>query len=165
MRRPALGGRIAAQTVRFLSVCLLTGFALLAAPTADQAAASKSWCRTDPIVLIDGHVTDIFVAAPLTAPLLVTGPTQVVVTVPSGVDAWLVLADLGLGRGEEVSFEESDEIRETRQGVEVRVAVYVPATDDAMPVMVEVAPRLLGILWPDRAEGVANEWVVVESLV
>jgi hypothetical protein len=47
----------------------------------------------------------------------------------------------------------------TDNGIEVLVEVFVPATDDEMPVRVEFAPRILGILWPASAEGTANSWV------
>jgi hypothetical protein len=138
---------------------------LLIGTTVAGAAASKGWCRTDPVVLIDGAIADIFVSAPLTAPLQVTGPTEVVVTVPVGVETAVVLTDLGFGRGETVTFKESKRLRRTAEGVQVKVAVRVPARDDAMPVRVEFAPRILGILWPDSAEGTANDWVVLRSTI
>lgn len=121
--------------------------------------AARMWCRTDPIVLIDGTIVDIFVLGPLTAPMQVTGPTEVVVTVPVGVDASLVAHDLGFGKGETVAFAESRALRVTSRGIQVQVDVRVPAIDDAMPIRVEFAPRIIGILWPESAEGTANSWV------
>ena len=49
---------------------------MLPALTVREASASKAWCRTDPVVSIGGYVTDIFVAGPLTAPLLVIHGTR-----------------------------------------------------------------------------------------
>jgi hypothetical protein len=144
---------------------LLVALAALLLLTVQGASASKGWCMTDPVVAIDGQLADIFVAAPLDAPLLVTGPTQIVVAVPVGVDAWLVASDLGFGKGEEVSFTESRALRVTNEGIEVRVAVYVPATDGAMPVKVDFAPNVIGLLQPASAQGTANEWVRLTTVL
>jgi hypothetical protein len=142
----------------------LAGFpAALAAlaATSRGAEARRAWCRADPIVVIDGAIVDIFVSAPLgelvTALLTVTGPNQIVVTVPNGVNAWLLLSDLGFGRGNTVSFAQSADLQKTDDGVQVRVDVYVPAKG-SFPVRVDFAPRLLGILSPESTEGVTNSW-------
>ena len=45
----------------------------------------------------------------------------------------------------------------------MEIEAYVPATDDAMPVRVEFAPRAVGILWPASAEGTANEWITLRT--
>jgi hypothetical protein len=137
--------------------------ALLLALQVQGATAGLGWCRSDPVVTIDGRLADIFVSAPLDAPLKVTGPTKIVVTVPVGVEARLVLADLGFGKGEEVSFAQSRALKKTATGIEVQVAVYVPATDGTMPVKVEFAPGLLGLLRPASAQGTANAWVVLNT--
>ena len=142
------------------ALVLACGAATVAAP---EAGAYRTWCRTDPVVSVGGVVVDVFVSGPLNAPTLVTGPTLVVVTVPRGVDAWLVASDVGFGRGERVSFEESGALRATVGGVEVRVDVYVPSRDDDMPVLVEFAPRVVGLLAPASAEGTANRWVSLEA--
>ena len=138
------------------------GASALAIPAAlglRDAGAARAWCRTDPIVLIGGTVVDVFVLGPLTALLQVTGPTEVVVTVPVGVSASLLLPDLGFGRGEVVSFAQSAALVRNANGIQVKVDVRVPAKDSSMPVRVEFAPRILGILKPASAEGTANRWV------
>jgi hypothetical protein len=129
------------------------------------ASAGFGWCRSDPVVLIDGHIADIFVTGPLTAPLQVTGPNEIVITTPPDVDSYLVLSTLGFGRGEIVRFETSPSLKRTASGVEVKVAVYVPATDSSMPVGVEFAPDVVGVLWPERVEGTANSWVVLRTVI
>ena len=146
---------------RFISAALFAALAPVVA--ARRVDAGRAWCRTDPVVSIAGDVADIFTSAPLTAPLLVTGPTEIVVTVPEGVPAAVVLTDLGFGKGEVISFQESSKLRATDRGVEVLIKVRVPATDDTMPVRVEFAPRIIGILWPASAEGTANSWVVLRT--
>ena len=91
------------------------------------AQAGMGWCKNDPVVLIDGQLADIFVSAPLDAPLKVTGPTEIVVTLPVGVDASIVLTDLGFGQGERITFGASRALRVTSEGIQVRIAVHVPA--------------------------------------
>jgi hypothetical protein len=153
--------RLARRQILFCLI-LLT---LLGVPFAQSASASKAWCRTDPVIVVNGQVTDVFVAGPLTALLQVTGPTQILVTVPVGADAWLLLSDVGFGQGVSVSFAESSELSTTNSGTEIRVEVFVPANDESMPVRVEVAPRILGILWPASAEGTSNNWIAMETRV
>lgn len=138
---------------------VLLVFGMLSTIAAPSAFAARAWCKTDPIVLIDGELADILVSSSLLAPLKVTGPTQIVVTVPEGVSTLLVLADLGFGRGQVVTFQQSPELKVTDAGIQVQIAVFVPSRDNKLPVAVEFAPRLLGLLAPERAEGFANRWV------
>ena len=145
---------------RKLALALAALVYLVALPGAD---AHRTWCRTDPVVVIGGTTADIFVAGPLDAPLLVTGPTEIVVTVPVGVDAWLVASDLGFGYGDVVEFAQSPRLRQTATGIDVEVRVLVPARE-AMPVLVEFAPRLLGLLSPASAEGTANTWITLRTV-
>lgn len=145
---------------RMLALALAALVHLIAFPGAD---AHRTWCRTDPIVAIDGTTADIFVAGPVDAPLIVTGPTEIVVTVPVGVDAWLIASDLGFGYGDVVSFAQSHRLRQTAAGIDVEVQVLVPARE-AMPVLVEFAPRLLGLLSPASAEGTANTWITLRTV-
>src|SRR5688572_15001454 len=102
MDQPINPARPASSAVRTLSrrAALTSAPAALAALAALAAAARgvdarRAWCRTDPIVIIDGAIVDVFVSAPLgelvTAILTVTGPNKIVVTVPEGVNAWLLL--------------------------------------------------------------------------
>ena len=122
------------------------------------AQGSRGWCRSDPFIAIEGVVVDIFCTASLEAPLYVTGPTQIVVSVPVGVSGALVVAGVGFGRGEEVRFEEANRLKQSADGIELEVGVYVPAVG-ALPIGVELAKNLAGILEPTTAEGVSNEWI------
>jgi hypothetical protein len=148
--------RISILIVAFL---LASGTAFFAAP---EAGAYRTWCRSDPIVIIDGVLVDIFVAGPLEAYSLVTGPTEIVVSVPPGVDAWLVVSDIGFGQGELVRFEESKALKVRERGIDVKVEVFVPTTED-IPVRVEFAPRIVGLLAPTSAEGASNDWVTLKA--
>src|SRR3954463_8012586 len=98
--------------------------ALGAATTNFQPSlAGRGWCRSDPLVLIGGILVDIFCTAHLTTMLRVTGPTQIVITTPPGVPASLVLGGIGFGRGEKVSFGQSDQLLKVGSVVDVEVEV------------------------------------------
>jgi hypothetical protein len=132
---------------------------------APGASAARAWCRTDPLIVVDGTLADVFVSGPLTAPLKVTGPTKMIVTVPEGVKAHLILQDLGFLRGYDFKFVQSSELQKTDKGIEIRIEVYVPARDSSMPIKVEFSPRLLGILAPEGVEGTANEWITLDTVL
>ncbi len=148
------------------SVCRALGFAILALGLiGPSASAGVGWCRTDPVVVIDGHLADIFVSARFDDLSKVNGPTEIVVSTPVGVDAELVIATTGFGYGEKVRFVESESLEVTSEGIELRIKVRVPARIDAMPIRVEFAPRVVGVLQPDEAEGHANEWISLRPLL
>jgi hypothetical protein len=123
-------------------------------------AASRGWCRSDPFIAIEGVVIDIFCTAPLEAPWYVTGPTEIVVSVPVGVSAALVVAGVGFGHGEVVRFEEKSRLKQLADGLELEVGVYVPANRE-LPIGVELARNLVGILTPTTAEGLTNQWITL----
>ncbi len=141
---------------------------LALALTVHNAAAARPrqagvhWCRTDPVVVIHGQIADVFVSVPLDALRKVNGPTEIVITTPVEVGASMAAPGVGFGYGEKVMFEESPALEITPDGIEVRIKVQVPARDD-IPVRVEFAPRVVGVLAPDRAEGTANEWISLRS--
>lgn len=130
--------------------------------TSSPAGAGAGWCRSDPIMLIQGNIVDIFVTGPLLAPLQVTGPNQIVVRTPPGIDSTLLLAGPGFGRGEKVTTETAHHLKVHDDEFEVEVRVYVPARSN-IDIGVEFAPNILGILAPDTAEGKANKWVTLRT--
>ena len=145
-------------------VCRALGVAILALGFIDpSASAGVGWCRTDPVVVVDGRVADIFVSARFDDLSKINGPTEIVVSTPVGIDAELVIATAGFGYGEKVRFVQSESLQVTSQGIEVRVKVRVPARVDAVPVRVELAARVVGVLQPDEAEGNANNWIPLRS--
>ena len=157
-------GRTRRDAVRLLGLAAL---ALPAALVPRAAAATHGWCRTDPIVRIDGQTADILLSSHLEMRLLATGPAEVVVAVPTGVSARLVATDPGFGgNGYDVRFEESGRLDDDEQVLEVRIKVYAPALDGlhgALPVRVDFTPRGDGRLVPGRAIGLANEWVTLRT--
>ena len=154
--------RIPAQSRLLVVVTMVTLAFIVMAP---GASAARAWCRTDPIVVIDGTLADVFVSGPLLAPLKVTGPTKLIITVPEGVTTRMILTDLGFLRGYDYKLKQSSDLQKTSEGIEVRVDVYVPARDSSMPIKVEFAPRLLGLLWTDSAEGTANQWITLNTVL
>ncbi len=153
-------------TVQRRLICRTLGFAILGLGLlGPSASAGVGWCRTDPVVVIDGHLADIFVSARFDDLSKVNGPTDIVVSTPVGVDAELAIATAGFGYGEKVRFVQSESLKVTSEGIELRIKVRVPALDDAMPIRVEFAPRVVGVLQPAEAEGHANEWISLRSLL
>lgn len=129
--------------------------------TGQGAVAGRVWCRTDPVLLIDGRLVNITVAGPLTAILQVTGPTKIEVLVPKGVNAKVLISDLGFGRGYETTVREANNLSQTKRHNEIHVRAYVPARNSSMPVLLETAPGLLRLLRPVQSEGTANSWVTM----
>ena len=144
---------------------LLGLLALLLALAPFDARATIAWCKTDPVVTIDEQVADIWVSSTSEAFTAATGPTQIVITVPVGASTTYVVADLGFGHGYDVQFAESPSLKVTASGMEVHVAVYVPTGDSTLPVLVEFAPRVVGILAPASAEGTTNAWIDLGTLL
>ncbi len=158
--RRAAGANMIPGRARGTRAVFLAIMAVVVATGAVDAA--RAWCRSDPVVEIGGEIADVFVSAPAEAPTLVKGPTRVVITVPKGVSARLVVADPGFGKGTKVSFDKSKQLRTTKAGTEVHVWVYVPASEN-MPVRVEFAPHVVGVLDPATAEGTANKWIPLRT--
>jgi hypothetical protein len=103
------------------------------------------------------------VSIPIEDVTQVTGPTQFIVTTPVGVNEAVLLTSPGFGYGETVTFQESNALKITSSGIQLRIAVFVPATDSTIPVLVEFAPRLIGILAPTSATGTTNQWIVFKA--
>jgi len=133
----------------------------LAFSSAAPAAASVGWCRSDPVVLVNLTLADVFTSAQIQDLTKVTGATQIVIVTPIEVFATLATPGLGFGYGEFVTFQKSSHLKFTSAGIQVMVKVFVPSTDNAMPIRIYFAPRIVGLLQPMSAEGHANSWVVL----
>jgi hypothetical protein len=131
--------------------------ALLFTLTVPGASATVGWCRSDPVVMIDGKVAHVWVSSTNAMRDAATGPIRVVITVPVGVSTRLLATDRGFGYGYEVTFQESEQLG-TKNGPRVQVDVYAPATDSSLPVVVDFIPRNSDLA-PASASGTANAWV------
>jgi hypothetical protein len=108
-------------------------------------------------------VVDIFLSAPIDAPLNVTGPNEIIVIIPDTLSGSVVAETQGFGKGEKVTIVQSPDLQVTEQGIEVQIKVFVPVNDYKMRVHVEFAPRVVGLLAPDREKGLANDWIVLKT--
>jgi hypothetical protein len=142
--RTAVGGCVAAGTrfARRVIAPVVLVLAVFAFGT-PRAAADIGWCRTDPGVAVGGQVVNIFVSAPPEILTAATGPTAVVVSVPVGIEAEVLWTDPGFGYGETVTIVESSRLRASRGGLQIIVAVTVPASAK-LPVLVEIVPESAG---------------------
>jgi len=148
--------------VNLLAAALAFAFML---QTAAPASASIGWCRSDPVVVLDLAVADVFVSAQLSDLTKITGATEIVIVIPSTVQTVVGIPTLGFGYGEHIQFELSNGLKATSSGIELRVKVFVPSTDSSMPIQVEFAPRILGILAPSTAQGYANSWITFKAVL
>ena len=154
--RPVGRTRLVVRRTTVLQAFLLG--LLMVAFAAPSASAARYWCRSDPLFAIDGRLVDVFVSVPPEALLRVSGPTQVVLTLPEGVDASVVLAGIGFGRGEEVTIAHSRRLRIDRSGIQLWVDVLVPASGAPAQMQIEFAPHIWGLLSPTVQPGQTNEW-------
>lgn len=149
----------------FAVMAALIALLVVIAPT----SAGRAWCRADPVLLINGDVVDIQVGSSPEMSGAATGPIEMVVSVPRGTRANVVLNDFGFGRGYSIKTEQVDGLP---KGVRASVAVRAPASNGDLPVSVygtrvsvDVAGLLKlrpNLLWAGQAQGSANGWVVLE---
>ena len=152
----------------------LLGLAAAGAALAPRPAeAARGWCRMDPVIEIDGELAEILVAVKFRDILDVNGETLIVVTVPKGVDAELVTPGIwstrrgtfsgpGFGHGERTKFVKSPKLKRTRNGIQLEVAVRVPARGTHR-VRVEFGSAGVVLLDPEQAKGATNEWVTLAT--
>lgn len=125
-------------TAAFIAVLLL----LVSSPV----AAGLQWCPRDPIVALNDQEVQIWVSIPEQYQTAVTGPIQVDVRTPYGVEQEVIFTDEGFnGFGEEVEFFERGRIRGDEMDVQVRIRVPYDRS------MVEDGnlPVLLTVILPD----------------
>lgn len=128
-----------------------------------DADAARVWCRTDPVFKIDGQVVDVWVASDVAMKTAATGPTRIVMTVPSGTIAQCIAKDLGFGYGYSISIVSSSLLKKTATSTPITVAVTVPSRDGSLPVRVDQTPRSPGTVKGGWAEGLANRAVTLRT--
>jgi hypothetical protein len=141
------------------------GAALAAIPVlavAGKAEAGRVWCRLDPTFSIDGHVANVYVSGLIDRVYDVTGPTELVFTVPAGVSSQLLSSDNGFGRGYTVTHAVSSKLRNRSDRIEIEVSVRVPASQSDQPVLVEFVPDG-SVQSPDHQDGKTNQWITVST--
>jgi hypothetical protein len=117
-----------------IAIVVLLGYA-------DQAAAGRQWCKSDPGFVVAGTHVMVDVAVPWADQERVVGAVQVVLYVPKGIAAAAVFTDDGFGgRGDVASVAVSNRLHATAHGVQIVVAVTVPASGTSLLVNVVVTP-------------------------
>ena len=132
-----------------------------------SGTAGRAWCRADPVLIINGDVVDIQASSSLEMYQSATGPIQMVVRVPKGTNANVLLNDFGFGYGYDIKIEKVKSLKSKKARAEV--ALFAPATDSTLPVGVHgirVGTNLswlfkgkLDLLWIGQSHGSANEWI------
>ena len=141
--------------------------ATLSLPTAlslRDAAAGRTWCRTDPLLSIGGVRANVYVSGLLDVRYDTSGPIGLVVRVPTGVLGEVLATDSGFGHGYEITFEERAKLRESSERIELEVAVYVPATESGkdQPILVEFVPED-AVEDAEKKAKRTNEWITIKT--
>lgn len=106
------------------------------------AGAGKGWCRSDPIVRINGQTLQIWVAIPLEDLPDVVGPISVNLVVPRGTINELVYVDDGFnGYGEDFNWIQGSNTVAADGSFNVTAHISVPMRDGRyVPMQVELIP-------------------------
>lgn len=113
------------------------------------AQAAVRWCKTDPIVKLNGQSVQILVAVPDEYEPYVNGPVEVVVKTPHAVSRELVFTDSGFnGHGEAVEFE--DLVTAPRGHTFLaQIRVRVPVDESALESRGQKVPVQLTVITDD----------------
>lgn len=151
----------------------LLGLSALALPAALKVRGAEAigWCRRDPIFSLDGKVGHIWLSCPEDQRHLNDSSTDVVVRHPHKAKTKLIFVDpvgFGTGQGISCNFKEMSStdpgFERTDAGYEIEVRVFVPASSNAMQILVEFAPAP-GLEITASTQGFANEWITLRALL
>jgi hypothetical protein len=108
--------------------------------TQTTQAGGSLWCKTDPLVSLNGHLVLIATSIPSEYMAQVNGPIEIQIASPPDVDGAVLLNDLGFnGLGSMVTF--VDEGVRTRDSIPIEIRVIVPMSltqGEVAPVKVDV---------------------------
>ncbi len=147
---------------RYAAIHLLPLLALLALTL--PAHAGLTWCKSDPVVSLDGTLVDITVGIPLEYVPLVKGPTRIEIQTPESVARRLIASGPGYnGYPEEVVFTDgTGEVVDKRFPTTVKVRVPIEKSKlspgEHVPVEVTVLPHNAPV--PVVVEGTSDSTVV-----
>ena len=124
------------------------------------ASAARVWCRTDPQLLVDGLVANLYVSGLVDTTYDTAGPIRIDVRVPLGVETAVLATDAGFGYGYDLRFVEDKGLKAAPKEVQVVAEVYVPATaaGKGQPIRVEWVPDGT-VLVAASKEGTTNQWI------
>lgn len=121
---------------------------LLVGTQLDSADAGRGWCRSDPIIRVGNTVVQIWIAIPEEEQASVTGPIDILITVPEGTPREVLYTDPGFnGYGERLAWIERGPMP-TDGTLPISAAVSVPiAGGDDVPMQVELVPEVGGTVY------------------
>lgn len=91
-------------------------------------------------------------------------PILLVLNVPIGVPASLLVADAGFGHGYAITIRESADLIGTDQGAQLRVVAFAPATQSDLPVTLYFTSLDTdGSLTRKEITGLANAWITLQG--
>ena len=117
------------------------GLAIAASPLVRpgrDASAARTWCRKDPLYLIDDRIVDVQLGADAQILETTTGPIALEIVVPVGTPVAEVLRDDGFGYGYHVTVVESPKLVATLGTLPYRVHANVPSSVGGLEVAVYV---------------------------
>ena len=148
--------------------------ATLVAALPDPAMAGRSWCRTDPAGSLDKMGFQVYLSSPAEYWEQNDSSGDIVIQHPKDVKTRLVWVDPSgyFGQGVSTNFATNTALTKSTTSMEVQIKVYIPATTNTMPVLVEWAPGKL-VFGADgtplynpvlaSVEGVSNSWITLRS--
>ncbi len=128
---------------RFMVCTLVPLLALLSLTL--PADAGFMWCKTDPVITLNGTIVDITTSIPLEYVPLVNGPVTYEVRTPKNTERHLVVNDLGFGHGSEMVFLDGSGTIQDGE-IPTRIDVHVPidrsglAPNETLPVEMVITP-------------------------
>lgn len=131
------------NTMRRSGVCILIPL-LIILSLAPPARASWSWCKSDPVVMLNGRLVDIQVDIPLEYVPLVNGPTSFEIQRPKSTQSAVIVSDMGyMGHGTRIHFTDGAGVIKDNQ-VPTKIQVKVPI-DKSLLADGEVVPAIVTI--------------------
>jgi hypothetical protein len=152
-RSPLLSRRALARLLTPLALALMLVLQV------NTASAGIGWCRTDPLITVNGRTGHVYLDSTDAMLTSATGPILLEVRVPVGSTTAAVPLDSGFGYGYIITFKEDAELGIRGYFSEVRVSVFVPADDSSLPVRVTFhadSPSLDD----SRKTSTANAWIL-----
>lgn len=137
--------------------------ALMLVLQVSSASAGLGWCRTDPLITVNGKTGHVYVDSSAEMFTSATGPIKIEVLVPVGAIASAVPLDNGFGFGYTITFVEDARLAARGSFSEVRVNAYAPASNGSLPVRVTFHaddPSLTDSV----KTGSANQWILTGAV-
>jgi hypothetical protein len=129
-RSPLLSRRALARLLTPLALALMLVLQV------NTASAGIGWCRTDPLITVNGRTGHVYLDSTDAMMTSATGPILLEIRVPVGSTTAAVPLDSGFGYGYSITFKEDAELATRGPFSEVRVSAFVPAKDSSLPVKV-----------------------------